>query len=349
MERHYIMQGGKNMFRVLVTGRNFGKITPDFHYFTDRGYEIAENPYKDLNRMPNEDELCAVIAGVDAILVGNDRMTKRVLDHADRLKVIAKSGIGVDNIDIAECTRRGIAVVNVPGTTSIPVAELTFGMMLNISKLIMYNNRRVMSGLWPVDRGHDVYHKRVGIVGFGRIGQQFAKRAKAFDMEVYAYDPYMNTAKAEELGVVVSDLEEITETCDYITVHVHKTPQTVNMFDASRIARMKKGSYLINCSRGGIVNQDDLYDALMSGHLAGAAADVMEVEPPVERHKLLDCENYLQCSHIGGNSQESISETSRIAADNIICILENLPCCNVVNGAELGKNPEWKSAVSLKS
>ena len=121
------------------------------------------------------------------------------------------------------------------------------------------------------------------------------------------------------------------------------------MFDAERIARMKKGSYLINCSRGGIVNQDDLYDALMSGHLAGAAADVMEIEPPVERHKLLDCENYLQCSHIGGNSQESISETSRIAADNIICILENLPCSNVVNGADLGKNPEWKSAVSLKS
>ena len=337
------------MFRVLVTGRNFGKITDDFHYFRDRGYEIVDNPYKDLGRMPNEDELCAVIGGVDAILVGNDRMTATVLEHADRLKVIAKSGIGVDNIDIPTCTAKGIAVVNVPGTTAVPVAELAMGMMLCISKLIMYNNRRVMNGLWPVDRGRDVFGKKLGIIGFGRIGQQVAQRAAAFGMELYAYDPYINISRAAELGVHISTLDEITETCDYITLHVHKTPETINMFDAERLARMKKGSYIINCSRGGIVNENDLYDALMSGHLAGAAADVLEVEPPAERHKLLDCENYLQCSHIGGNSQESISETSRVAADNIICILENLPCRNVVNGAELGKNPEWTSSVSLKS
>jgi len=336
------------MYRVLVTGRNFGKITDDYRYFRERGYEIAENPYKFLDRMPNEDELCAVIGGVDAILVGNDRMTKRVLDHADRLKVIAKSGIGVDNIDIPECTKRGIAVVNVPGTTAVPVAELTIGMMLCISKLIMVNNRRVMSGLWPVDRGHDIFRKKLGIVGFGRIGQQVAQRARAFEMEIYAYDPYMNEERAKELGVHISTLDEITEICDYITIHVHKTAETVNMFEAKRLARMKKGAFLINCSRGGIVNENDLYEALLSGHLGGAAADVLEVEPPVERNKLLDCENYLQCSHIGGNSQESISETARVAADNIICILENLPCNNVVNGAELGMNPEWKSAVSLK-
>lgn len=323
------------MFRVLVTGRNFATVTPDFNYFLERGYEIKENPYK--GRLPTEDELCEVIGDVDAILVGNDKITARVLSHAKQLKVVAKSGIGVDNIDIARCSELGIAVVNVPGTTAIPVAELTIAMMLNISKLVMYTNRRVMNGMWPVDRGHDVYQKKLGIVGFGRIGQQVAKRAKAFDMEVFAYDPFMNQAKADELGVTVTTLDDITEQCDYISIHVPKTPENINLFDAERIGRMKKGSYLINCARGGLVNEDALYDALMSGHLAGAAVDVLNEEPPKERPKLFDCENFLITSHSGGNSQESISETSRVAANNIICVLENLPCPNIVNAKELKK------------
>lgn len=323
------------MFRVLVTGRNFASVTPDFNYFIERGYEIVENPYK--GRMPNEEELCAVIGDVDAILVGNDRISAKVLACAKRLKVVAKSGIGVDNIDVDRCSEMGIAVVNVPGTTAIPVAELTIAMMLNISKLIMYTNRRVMGGMWPVDRGHDVFGKKLGIVGFGRIGQQVAKRAKAFDMELYAYDPFMNHEKAEELGVIESSLDEITEQCDYITIHVPKTPENVNLFDAARIARMKKGSYLINCARGGLVDEEALYHALQSGWLAGAAMDVLAVEPPVSRPKLFDCENFLITSHSGGNSQESISETSRVAANNIICVLEHLPCPNIVNAKALNK------------
>ena len=199
------------MFRVLVTGRNFASVTPDFNYFIERGYEIVENPYK--GRMPNEEELCAVIGDVDAILVGNDRISAKVLACAKRLKVVAKSGIGVDNIDVDRCSEMGIAVVNVPGTTAIPVAELTIAMMLNISKLIMYTNRRVMGGMWPVDRGHDVFGKKLGIVGFGRIGQQVAKRAKAFDMELYAYDPFMNHEKAEELGVTVHRATDAPDAC----------------------------------------------------------------------------------------------------------------------------------------
>jgi len=323
-----------HMFRILVTGRNFGAVTPDFDYFKERGYEIVENPYK--GKMPNEEELIGVIPDVDAILVGNDRINKNVLAHANRIKVVAKSGIGVDTIDVDECSRKGIYVVNVPGTTAIPVAELTMALMLGVSKLLMYNNRRVMQGMWPVDRGHDIFGKTLGIVGFGRIGQQVARRAKAFGMEIYAYDPYMNRAVAEEIGVKVTTLDEITETCQYVTIHVPMTPENANLFDRARIFRMKEGAYLIDAARGGLVDEDALYDALTSGHLAGAAFDVLRTEPPAERPKLFECENFLVTSHIGGNSLESIAETSRIAALNLIQILENLPCPNVVNAKALG-------------
>jgi len=322
------------MYRVLVTGRNFGVVSPDFDYFTGRGIEIAENPFR--GHMPNEEELKSVIGDADAILVGNDKVSRDVLAHAKRLKVVSKSGIGVDNIDVDECSRLGIAVTNVPGTTAVSVAELTMALMLNVSKLVMFTNRRVMSGMWPVDRGHDIFGKKLGIVGFGRIGRQVAVRAKAFGMAVMAYDPYMDHRAAEELGVKPAALDEITEACQYITLHVPMTPENANLFGAERISRMREGSYLINAARGGLVDEDALYAALMSGHLAGAAADVLKSEPPAERPKLFDCENFLITSHSGGNSQESVSETSRVAAENIIAVLEGLPCPNVVNAKALG-------------
>lgn len=323
------------MFNVLVTSRTFGTVTPDFDYFLERGYEVVKSPFE--GRIPTEDELCAVVGDVDAILPGNDHITEKVISHAKKLKVISRPGIGVDNVDVEACSKRGIAVTNVPGITAVPVAELTMAMMLNISKLVMYTNRRVMSGMWPVDQGHDLYRKKLGIIGFGRIGQQVAKRAKAFEMEVMAYDPFMNEAKALELDVQCATLDEITEQCDYISLHIPKTPENLNLFDAARIARMKEGSYLINCSRGGLVDEDALYTALMSGHLAGAAADVLAVEPPVERPKLYDCDNFLITSHSGGNSKECIAATARVAADNLIAVLEHLPCAHIVNEKNLNR------------
>lgn len=323
------------MFRILVTSRTFGTVTPDNNYFLEKGWEIKENPYAGC--VPTEDQLCELISDVDAIIPGNDRITARVLSCAKRLKVIGRPGIGVDNVDVDTCSKMGIVVTNAPGINSVAVAELAMALMLNISKLVMYTNRRVMLGMWPADQGHDLYHKKLGILGFGRIGQNVAKRAKAFDMDIMSYDPFMNHAAAAKLGVKVTTLDEITAQSDYITLHIPKTPENVNLFDATRLARMKKGSYLINTSRGGLVDEDALYDALKSGHLGGAAFDVLAVEPPVERPKLFDCENFLITAHSGGNSQECISETARVVAENIISVLEGRFCPNVVNAANLRK------------
>ncbi|MHC1758995.1 MAG: phosphoglycerate dehydrogenase [Negativicutes bacterium] len=324
------------MYKILVTGRNFGSVSKtDYNYFLDRGYEILPNICA--GRLPSEQELCDMVADADAILIGNDMISTRVLEHAEHLKVIAKSGIGVDNIDIPAATAKGIAVTNVPGTTANSVAELTMGFILCISKLIMYTNRRVMKGMWPLDRGSDISGKALGIVGFGRIGQTVAKFANAFSMKIMAYDPYFSEEAAKKLGVKKATLDEITKQCDFITLHIPKTSETTNLFDAERIARMKQGSFLINAARGGIVNEDALYNALQSGHLAGAAADVLEHEPPTERPRLYDCENFLITSHSGGNSKETIMLTSKVAAQNIIEVLEGLECPNVVNSKELAK------------
>jgi D-3-phosphoglycerate dehydrogenase len=313
-----------------VTAKNFGSVSKaDFNHLTGNGCEIVDNPY--FGRILTEDELLKLIGSADAILLGNDKITARVLDAAANLKVISKFGVGVDNVDIPAATARGIAVANVPGTTANSVADLTVGLMLCVSKLIMYTNRRVMSGIWPSDRGHDIFGKKVGIIGFGRIGQAVAKRLRGFEMRILAYDPMPNETSVKAVGAQLASLDEITEQCDYITLHIPLTAESRNMFDAAHISRMKPGAYLINAARGGIADEGALYDALQSGRLAGAALDVLADEPPKTRPRLFDCENCLITSHSGGNSQESILLTAKAAAVNILDVLNGRSCTNVLN------------------
>lgn len=163
--------------KILVTARSFGKEPKNFKYFTDRGYEIAENPY--YGKILTEDELCEVLRDVDGCLIGLEEMTEKVYQAASQLVVAQKMGIGVDNMAVAAAAAHHVAVTNVPAATTQSVADLTFGLLLNISKKITYTNRRVMSGMWPMDFSNDVYGKTIGIIGFGRIGQAVAKRARA--------------------------------------------------------------------------------------------------------------------------------------------------------------------------
>jgi D-3-phosphoglycerate dehydrogenase len=229
------------MYKILVTSKAFGLYSKeDFAPFVAKGYEIIENPYA--GRQPTIEELLPLIAEADAVVIGNDPITGAVLDTAKKLKVISKFGVGVDNIDLTAAKEKGIVVTNVPGTTAVSVAELAIALMLDVSKLITYTNRRVMSGMWPADHGNDLYEKQVGIIGFGRIGQQFALRAKAFGMKMVAFDYYPNEAAARELGVELVDLDTLVRESDYISLHIPKTKETTNLFDNARFAAMKKDS-----------------------------------------------------------------------------------------------------------
>lgn len=316
--------------KILVTARSFGKDPKNYEYFTNRGYEIAENPY--YGKILDEDELCEVLKDVDGCLIGLEEMTEKVYRSAPKLVVAQKMGIGVDNMAISAAAAHNVAVTNVPAATTQSVADLTFGLLLGISKKIVYTNRRVMSGMWPMDFSNDVYGKTIGIIGFGRIGQAVAKRAKGFDMKVLAFDFIPNHAAAEQLGVeLVERLEDMLPRCDYVTLHVPKTPETIDLMNSERLAMMPDGSYLINASRGGVVNEDALYEALQSGKLAGAACDVLNVEPPAKRPKLFDCENFVITSHSGGNSIEAAELIARTAAENIMAVIEGHPCDYIVN------------------
>lgn len=320
--------------KILITAKSFGKDPRNFEYFTNQGYEIADNPY--YGRLLTEDELCEVLRDVDGCLIGLEEMTEKVYSAAPKLKVAQKMGIGIDNMNVAAASSHGVAVTNVPAATTQSVADLTFGLLLDISKKITYTNRRVMSGMWPMDFSNDVYGKTIGIIGFGRIGQAVAKRAKGFDMEVLAFDFWPNHDAAAQLGVRMMDtLEELLTASDYVTLHVPKTEQTIKMINRDRLALMRDGAYLVNASRGGVVDEDALYDALKSGKLAGAACDVLEQEPPIQRPRLFDCDNFVITSHSGGNSIEGLARVSSTAAENIMAVLEGRPCDCIVNWNEL--------------
>jgi D-3-phosphoglycerate dehydrogenase len=310
------------MYRILITSRNFGAISAkDFDYFTSKGYEIAENPY--FGSLPNEEQLISLVKDVDAAHIGNDRFNARVLESAPRLKAVNKAGIGVDNIDIEVASNLGIAVTNVPTATANSVADLTMGMILALFKKIVYTCNRVkQQNMWPLDRGTDMAGKTIGIIGLGRIGKKVVQRALGFDMKVLVYELFPDAEFVHRYGLELVDVDELVSLSDVVTLHIPKTPESTNFIDAARIASMKPTAILVNCARGGLVDEDALYKALSSGKLAGAGFDVLAEEPPPKRPPLFDLENFIITSHSGGNSTEAILETSKVAAENIISILE---------------------------
>ncbi|MGE4283485.1 MAG: phosphoglycerate dehydrogenase [Clostridia bacterium] len=319
------------MYKILITSRNFGAVSKaDFNYFIDRGYEIVRNPFE--GKLPTEEELISIIGDIDAVHIGNDNFNANILAHAKKLKVVNKAGIGVDNIDIDCASRLGIAVTNVPGTTANSVADLTFGLMLAVSKKIIYTyNRITQQGMWPVDRGNDIYGKTIGIIGLGRIGKNVALRAKGFGMNILSYEPYPDIAFVKENGITITDIDTLVSEADFVTLHIPKTPESTNIIDSRRLGIMKPSAILINAARGGLVNEEALYEALSTGKIAGAAFDVLTEEPPKSRPKLFDLDNFIITSHSGGNSIESIIQTSYVSAQNIIAILEGFDCPNFLN------------------
>lgn len=227
-------------------------------------------------------ELASIIAGYDALMVrSGTQVTAEVIEAATNLKVIGRAGVGVDNIDVASATRKGIIVVNSPEGNTIAAAEHTLAMMLALSRYIPDANYSLKQGKW--DRksfiGTEVYKKTLGVIGLGKIGSHVATVAKAMGMKILAYDPYISQERANQLGCTLVDLDVLFAESDYITLHVPKTPETTNLINRETIAKMKPTVRIINCARGGIIDEEALYEALKSGRIAGAALDVFAQEP----------------------------------------------------------------------
>lgn len=290
------------MIKVLVCDR----ISP-------RGIEVLNQDPKfevtTLDRTYSEEEMIEIVSDVQAILVRSQtKITPAILEAAKQLRVVGRAGVGVDNVDVTEATKRGIIVMNAPGGNTISTCELTFSMLLALSRNIPQAHMSMKRGAWDRKKyvGVEVFGKTLGVLGMGRIGSEVAKRAVAFGMKVVAYDPYISEDRAAALQVeLVENVEDVFPLCDYLTVHMPKTDETKGMINAAAFEKMRQGVRILNCARGGIVNEAALCDAIKSGKVAGAALDVYESEPPAEDHPLRSLDEVVLTPHLGASTEEA--------------------------------------------
>jgi D-3-phosphoglycerate dehydrogenase len=279
------------------------------------------------------DELKMIIPGYDAIIIRSEtKLTAPVIEAANRLKVIGRAGIGVDNVDLGAATKKGIVVMNTPQENAMAAAEHTLAMMMSVARKIPQATASMKGGSWEKKKflGTELYNKTLGIIGMGIIGTIVADRAKALRMRVVAYDPYLSKEAAEKKGVDLVALDTLLERSDFITVHTPLTEETRNLIDRRAIQKMKPGVILINCARGGIINENDLREAIHEGKVAGAALDVFEKEPAVG-NPLLDLEEVITTPHLGASTGEAQENVAAAIAQQIADFLLLGEARNAVN------------------
>lgn len=282
-----------------------------------------------------EAELVKIIPEYDALMVrSGTKVTKPIIEAGTQLKIIGRAGVGVDNIDVPAATRQGIVVVNSPEGNTIAAAEHAVAMLFSLSRHIPEANQSVKSGKWERGKfvGVEVYKKTLGIVGLGKIGSHVATIAKAMGMKLLAYDPFISSERAEQLGCRLVELDLLIREADYITLHMPKTPETTHLINAEAIAKMKPGVRIVNCARGGIVDEVALAEALQSGKIAGAALDVFEKEPVDPNSPLLSLgKNVVLTPHLGASTTEAQVNVSIDVAEQIRDVLLGLPARSAVN------------------
>lgn len=282
----------------------------------------------------SEDELISIIGSYDALLVRSQtKVTPRILKAAARLKVIGRAGVGVDNIDLDAATIRGIVVVNAPDGNTVTTCEHTFAMMMALARHIPQAYSTTVAGAW--DRksflGVELRGKILGVLGLGRIGVEVARRAAAFGMTIVGYDPFLPAEKADELGIKLMKIDEIMRTADFITVHTPLTSDTHHMIAKSQFSIMKRGMRVINCARGGIIDEAALLEALDDGIVAGAAFDVFEKEPPEPSHPFLTHPNIIVTPHLGASTIEAQENVAVAVSKQVLHCLRNEPFQHAVN------------------
>ena len=287
----------------------------------------------DIKTKLTPDELVSVIPDYDAIMIrSGTRVTQAVIEAGGNLKIIGRAGVGVDNVDVPVATRHGIVVVNSPEGNTIAAAEHAIAMMMSLSRHIPDANTSVKADKWDRKKfiGTEVYKKTLGVIGLGKIGSHVASVAKALDMKLLAYDPFISQERADQLGCTLVDLDYIFAESDYITLHLPKTPETAHLINQEAIAKMKPTVRIVNCSRGGIVDEDALAEALANGKIGGAALDVFE-EEPLGESKLREQANIILTPHLGASTAEAQVNVAIDVAEQIRDVLLGLPARSAVN------------------
>lgn len=303
---------------------------------SDVGIKIfQETPgiHVDVNTGLTPEELKGLMGQYHGLVIRSaTKVTADIIEAAHNLKVIGRAGIGLDNVDIPAASQRGIIVMNTPEGNTITTAEHTMAMIMALSRNIPQATASLKEGKWEKKKlqGRELFNKTLGLIGAGHIGRIVAHRAKGMKMKVIVYDPYIKPETIEKLDLEPVSFDELLQRADYITIHTPRTSETMNMINKDTLAKMKKGAMLINCARGGIVDEDDLYDALESGHLGGAALDVFSKEPP-GNIKLMSLPNFICTPHLGASTREAQDNVAKDVADQIVAYLLHGTVKNAVN------------------
>jgi phosphoglycerate dehydrogenase-like enzyme len=283
------------------------------------GFDITYPPRSPLT---NEDETIEALRGVAAVIAGSEPYTERVLAGLRELRIISRCGVGCDGIDLEAAERFGIAVAITPDGNREAVAEHALALLLALARSIVRNDRDARRGLWLKTPLVPLRGKTIGLVGLGRIGRSVARRARPFGLNVLASDPNVSPELAREHGVELTDLNALLARSDFVSLHLPLTAETRGMFDRATLCRMKPGAFLINTSRGGLIVEADLVDALQSGHLAGAGLDVLVDEPPRPGNPLLALDTVLISPHVAANDIQAVQDMAEGAARNIIDLFQ---------------------------
>ncbi|HUH67399.1 MAG TPA: phosphoglycerate dehydrogenase [Syntrophales bacterium] len=300
------------------------------------GIEILKNaPGIEVDVMTNltPDELKGVIKDYDGLAIRSaTKVTKDIIDHAEKLAVIGRAGIGLDNVDLPAASKRGIVCMNTPGGNTITTGEHTIAMMFALARKIPQATASMKQGKWEKNKfmGTELYNKTLGIIGIGRVGTIVADRAMGLKMNVIAYDPFISPEAAEKLGITLVTLDELLQKSHFISVHTPMTKETRGIINAKAFAKMRKGVFMLNCARGGIISEKDLYDALVSGQVAGAALDVFE-EEPTKNKELLALPNVICTPHLGASTDEAQVNVAIAIAEQIVNFLTKGEIKNAVN------------------
>ncbi|MDE7041713.1 MAG: phosphoglycerate dehydrogenase [Oscillospiraceae bacterium] len=302
------------MQKVMVFPSTFGKFSKEpERLLTEAGIEFTRFSKAGMT----EDEVIQRLQGYDGVILGLEPMSERVMHACPQLKVVSRFGVGMDNVDVKAAGELGVKVYNTPGANANAVADYAFGMMLDLARSISVANRDVKRGEWNKYTGYPVWGAALGIIGLGAIGKGMARRAKGFNMRVLAYDVYWDEAFMAEYGVEKASLDEIYDQADFITLHTALTEETRNMISTEQLKRMKNTAFLINCARGGLVDEDALADALRTGEIAGVGIDAFCDEPPTGS-PLLEMDCVIAAPHIAGSSIDGINTMARMSAQNCI-------------------------------
>ena len=300
------------------------------------GIEIFRNTpgiEVDVRTKMTPDELKAVIGQYDGLVIRSaTKVTQEVIERADKLAVVGRAGIGLDNVDIPAASKRGVVVMNTPGGNAVTTGEHTIAMMLSLVRQIPQATASMKAGKWEKNKftGHEFLNKTLGIIGTGRVGSIVADRAQGLKMKVLAYDPFIAPEAAKQMGIVLASLDDIFCQADIITVHTPLTKETRGLINAAAFAKMKKGVYILNCARGGIINEQDLHDALVSGRVAGAALDVFE-EEPAKNTALIALDNVICTPHLGASTDEAQINVAIAIAEQVCAYLTTGEIRSAVN------------------